>query len=101
LHGFKNSGKDFATYCGAPIVASASGTVLVTYNQGWGGGYGLYVVIAHPNGTQTLYSHMSRIAVSAGWNVAQGQVIGSVGSTGKSTGCHVHFEIRGATFPNI
>ena len=101
LHGFKNSGKDFATYCGAPIMASARGTVLVVNNQGWGGGYGLYVVITHPNGTQTLYAHMSRIAVSVGWNVAQGQVIGYVGSTGKSTGCHVHFELRGAEFPNI
>ena len=101
LHGFRNSGKDFATYCGAPIVASARGTVIVARSQGWGGGYGLYLVIAHPNGTQTLYSHMSRIAVSVGWNVAQGQVIGYVGSTGDSTGCHVHLEVRGAAYPNI
>ena len=99
LHGF--NGKDFATYCGAPIVASARGTVIVARSQGWNGGYGLYLVIAHPNGTQTLYSHMSRIAVSVGWNVAQGQVIGYVGSTGDSTGCHVHLEVRGAAYPNI
>ncbi len=101
LHGFKNSGKDFATYCGAPILASARGTVIVARLQGWNSGYGLYVVIAHPNGTQTLYAHMSRIAVSVGWNVAQGQVIGYVGSTGLSTGCHVHLEVRGAAYPNI
>ncbi|MDP3763027.1 MAG: M23 family metallopeptidase [bacterium] len=99
LHGF--NGKDFATYCGAPVLASARGTVLVVRNQGWNGGYGLYAVIAHSNGTQTLYSHMSRITVSVGWNVVQGQVIGYVGSTGDSTGCHVHLEVRGAAYPNI
>ncbi|MCF7836060.1 MAG: peptidoglycan DD-metalloendopeptidase family protein, partial [Candidatus Marinimicrobia bacterium] len=48
---------------------------------------------------QTLYSHLSSNIVSSGWNVVQGQVIGYEGSTGKSTGCHVHFEIRGAKNP--
>ncbi|MBI4132169.1 MAG: M23 family metallopeptidase [Candidatus Sungbacteria bacterium] len=99
LHGL--NAKDFATYCNAPILASARGIVLVARSQGWYGGYGLYVVIAHPNGTQTLYAHMSRIAVSVGWNVAQGQVVGYVGSTGNSTGCHVHLEIRGAEFTDM
>ena len=99
LHGW--NAKDFATYCGAPVLASARGTVIIARSQGWNGGYGLYLVIAHPNGTQTLYSHMSKIAVSVGWNVAQGQVVGYVGSTGQSTGCHVHLEVRGAAFPNI
>ena len=99
LHGW--NAKDFATYCGAPVLASARGTVIIARLQGWNGGYGLYLVIAHPNGTQTLYSHMSKIAVSVGWNVAQGQVVGYVGSTGQSTGCHVHLEVRGAAFPNI
>lgn len=99
LHGL--NAKDFSTYCEAPVVVSARGTVIVSRSSGWNGGYGLYVVIAHPNGTQTLYSHMSSIVVSAGWNVVQGQIIGYVGSTGQSTGCHVHFEVRGAAFPNI
>ncbi|QQG45944.1 MAG: M23 family metallopeptidase [Candidatus Niyogibacteria bacterium] len=99
LHGL--NAKDFATYCGAPIFASARGTVIIARSGGWFSGYGSYAVIAHPNGTQTLYSHMSRIAVTPGWNVVQGQVIGYVGSTGNSTGCHVHLEIRGAAFPNI
>jgi len=59
----------------------------------------MYVVISHSNGTQTLYAHMSSIIVSVGTNVVKGRVIGSVGSTGKSTGPHVHFEIRGARNP--
>jgi murein DD-endopeptidase MepM/ murein hydrolase activator NlpD len=97
LHG--NNGVDLAIACGAPIVASAGGTVIVARNSGWNGGYGRYAVIAHANGTQTLYGHNSRVIVSVGQNVAQGQHIASVGSTGNSTGCHVHFEVRGAKNP--
>jgi len=97
LHGY--NAVDLATSCGAPIIASASGDVLVSRSYGWNGGYGKYIVIKHPNGTQTLYSHNSRNIVSNSNHVVKGQVIGYVGSTGRSTGCHVHFEIRGARNP--
>jgi len=76
---------------GAPVVASASGTVQYA---GPCGGYGNRVVINHGGGISTLYGHMSSIAVSAGQTISQGQVIGNVGSTGFSTGPHLHFEYR-------
>ena len=97
LHGY--NGVDLAAYCGAPILASASGDVIIGRSYGWNGGYGKYIVITHQNGTQTLYAHNSRNIVTRGWHVVKGQVIGYMGSTGKSTGCHVHFEIRGAKNP--
>jgi murein DD-endopeptidase MepM/ murein hydrolase activator NlpD len=97
LHGY--NAVDLATYCGAPVLAAASGDVIVSQSYGWNGGYGHYIVIKHPNGTQTLYAHNSRNIVTRGWHVVKGQVIGYVGSTGKSTGCHVHFEVRGARNP--
>lgn len=84
---------------GANIVASAAGKVImvntVVNSQGQGGGgYGKFVVIDHGNGVSTLYGHMSSVAVSKGQSVSQGQVIGNVGSTGFSTGPHLHFEYR-------
>lgn len=97
LHGY--NAIDFATYAGAPIYAAASGQVIVSKGSGWNGGYGAYVVIKHGNGTQTLYAHNSGNAVAVGQWVEQGSVIGYVGSTGRSTGNHVHFEVRGATNP--
>lgn len=97
IHGY--NGVDLATSYGAPILASASGQVIVSKGYGWNGGYGLYVVIRHDNGTQTLYAHNSRNVVYQGEYVVQGQVIGYVGSSGRSTGAHVHFEIRGARNP--
>lgn len=97
LHGY--NGIDIAAPTGTPIFASARGTVIVAKSGGWGGGYGSYVVIRHDNGTQTLYAHMSRVATSVGATVAQGDTIGSVGNTGKSTGPHLHFEVRGAKNP--
>lgn len=97
IHGY--NGVDLATYCGAPIFAAASGDVIISRSYGWNGGYGNYIVISHGNGTQTLYAHNSQNIVNAGWHVVKGQVIGYVGSTGKSTGCHVHFEVRGAKNP--
>ncbi len=96
LHGY--NGVDLATYCGAPIVAAATGDVMVARSYG-PGGYGKYIIISHLNGTQTLYAHASEIIVTPGWHVVKGQVIGYVGTTGKSTGCHVHFEVRGAKNP--
>lgn len=97
LHGY--NGVDLATYLGAPILASAAGDVIISRDSGWNGGYGKYVVIAHDNGTQTLYSHNSQNIVVAGQRVVRGQIIGYVGSTGRSTGSHVHFEVRGARNP--
>lgn len=97
LHG--NNGIDIGGPIGAPIVAAASGKVIISRTEGWNGGYGKYIVIAHPNGTQTLYSHNNKNIVSVGTDVVQGQVIGYIGATGKVTGSHVHFEVRGARNP--
>lgn len=97
LHSY--NGIDLAVSQGTPIHASAEGTVIVSVMGGWHGGYGNYVVISHPNGTQTLYAHTLRNFVSVGARVEQGQMIAKVGSTGHSTGPHVHFEIRGAKNP--
>lgn len=97
LHGY--NAIDLAAPHGTPIVAAASGEVIISRNSGWNGGYGKYVVIQHDNGTQTLYSHNNGNIVKRGQWVVQGQVIGYIGSTGRSTGPHVHFEIRGARNP--
>ena len=94
IHG--HNGVDLASYYGADIYASADGQVIVAKSEGWNGGYGLYIVVKHNNGTQTLYSHLSAVLVSSGQSVEQGQVIGKMGSSGDSTGTHLHFEIRGA-----
>ncbi len=97
IHG--KNGVDLVSYFGSNILASAAGEVIVARGSGYNGGYGLYVVIKHSNGTQTLYAHMSSVNVNVGDKVSQGQVIGKMGSTGKSTGTHLHFEIRGAKNP--
>ncbi len=98
IHG--HNGVDLASYFGAPIYAAANGEVIIAKSDGlWNGGYGNYVVIKHPNGTQTLYAHLSSVLVNAGQTVSQGDQIGKMGSTGKSTGTHLHFEVRGAANP--
>ncbi len=97
LHGY--NAVDYAAPAGTPIIASASGNVIISRSYGWNGGYGKYIVIKHDNGTQTLYAHNSSNIVYSGQHVVQGQVIGYVGSTGRSTGSHMHFEIRGAKNP--
>ena len=97
IHG--HNGVDLASAYGSNIMASASGKVIIARSGGWNGGYGSYVVISHSNGTQTLYGHLSEVDVLPGDDVEQGQVIGKMGSTGKSTGTHLHFEIRGARNP--
>lgn len=97
LHGF--NGVDLADSCGTPIYAAADGAVLIARSQGWNGGYGRYVAIAHPNGTQTVYAHLSGVFAWVGQSVGKGLTIGTIGSTGNSTGCHVHFEVRGARNP--
>ena len=86
-----HTGLDIATSTGTPISAAASGTVTFA---GWKGSYGYLMVITHSNGVQTYYGHCSKLYYSAGANVSQGQKIAAVGSTGNSTGPHLHFEIR-------
>ncbi len=97
LHGY--NAVDLANSCGTPILAAASGDVIISRSSGWNGGYGDYIVIEHSNGTQTLYAHAGSVIVSSGWHVVRGQVIGYIGWTGNTTGCHLHFEIRGAKNP--
>ena len=98
LHGW--NGVDIGAPKGTSIYAAAGGTVIVANGNGaWNGGYGSYIVIQHSNGTQTLYSHLSKVLVSPGVQVDQGEVIGKVGSTGESTGFHLHFEVRGTKNP--
>ncbi len=84
---------------GAPILAAAPGTVIVAKSSGFNGGYGEMIIVQHDNGTQTLYAHLSSVKVSVGQQVDRGQVIGGMGSTGRSTGPHLHFEVRGAKTP--
>ena len=97
LHGF--NGVDLANSCGLPVSAAAAGTIIIVRTSGWNGGYGKYIVVTHPNGVQTLYAHLSTIQTNVGEQVAQGTPIALIGSTGNSTGCHVHFEVRGAKNP--
>lgn len=97
IHGY--NGVDFAAAVGTPILAAASGEVIVSKRSGWNGGYGNYIVVRHQNGTQTLYAHLSSNAVGVGARVGAGEVIGYVGNTGRSTGAHLHFEVRGARNP--
>jgi len=89
---------DIGAPAGTPIYAAASGTVIIA-RSGYNGGYGTLVVIKHPNGTESRYAHMSKLGTSAGKQVSQGDVIGYVGTTGRSTGNHLHIEIRGARNP--
>jgi len=97
FHGY--NAVDLAGGYGSSIRAAASGEVIVSKSSGWNGGYGQYIVIRHANGTQTLYAHLMRNDVGVGAYVSQGQVIGGMGSTGKSTGTHLHFEVRGGSNP--
>ena len=97
LHGY--NAVDFGGSIGSPIRAAAAGEVIVSRNSGWNGGYGNYMVIRHPNGTQTLYAHNNRNYVGVGEYVTAGQTIGEIGNTGRSTGPHLHFEVRGSRNP--
>jgi LysM repeat protein len=97
LHGY--NGVDLVEYIGAPVFAAAAGDVVVARQGGYNGGYGNYVVIQHANGTQTLYGHLQSVVVSPGDHVGQGHTIGYLGNTGRSTGAHLHFEVRGAKNP--
>lgn len=88
---------DIANVCGTPIYAAASGLVLKTGSpELWNTGYGGYVILEHQNGTETLYGHTQANLVDVGSFVEQGDTIAKVGQSGKATGCHLHFEVKGA-----
>lgn len=97
IHGY--NAVDLAASYGAPIRAAAAGEVIVAKSGGWNGGYGNYIVVRHGNGSQTLYAHNSANYVASGDWVSAGETIAAMGSTGRSTGVHVHFEVRGASNP--
>jgi murein DD-endopeptidase MepM/ murein hydrolase activator NlpD len=86
-----HAGIDLAGPVGTPIYATADGVV---NKAGWGNGYGNLVQISHGAGMETRYGHMSRIMVAANTRVRRGQLIGLMGSTGRSTGSHLHYEVR-------
>ena len=86
-----HTGLDIATSTGTPVKAAASGTVTFS---GWKGSYGKLLVITHSNGVQTYYGHCNSLYAQVGQTVSQGETICAVGSTGNSTGPHLHFEIR-------
>jgi len=103
IHGY--NGVDYGAPKGTPVYAAAEGVVVVSNfratncGRSCGGGYGNYIVIEHPNGTQTLYGHLSAVYTQVGTRLEKGQWIGEVGNTGRSTGSHLHFEVRGAKNP--
>ncbi len=97
IHG--RNGVDVANSCGTPIYAAADGVVAIADAIGYNGGFGKFIRINHANGTETLYAHASRLLVNIGEAVGRGQQIAVMGSTGRSTGCHVHFEVHGAKNP--
>jgi len=86
-----HNGTDFAAPVGTPLVAGGDGVVI---QSGWAGGYGRMVTIQHQFGYTTRYAHMSRIRVSQGQRVSRGDRIGDMGSSGRSTGSHLHYEVR-------
>jgi murein DD-endopeptidase MepM/ murein hydrolase activator NlpD len=97
IHG--HNAVDIAAARGTPVVAAASGKVIIARTGGYNGGYGNMIVIVHENNIQTLYAHLKEIYITPGSTVTQGQVIGAVGNTGRSTGPHLHVEVRGAVNP--
>ncbi|MDD5547939.1 MAG: M23 family metallopeptidase [Candidatus Pacebacteria bacterium] len=102
VHGF--NAVDIANVCGTPIYVSAEGLVIEESAYGWNGGYGEYVVVEHLNGTKTKYAHLQKISVSVGDYLLKGDILGQMGNTGRTdgpTGCHLHFEVRGAKNPFI
>ncbi|MEQ1678010.1 MAG: M23 family metallopeptidase [Chitinophagaceae bacterium] len=105
LHGPGHRGIDIGAPTGTPIYASADGKVLAVKTGckvgqvRCGGGYGNMAIVEHPNGTRTLYAHMSKLATKSGAIVSQAEIIGYVGNTGRSTGPHIHFEVFNAKNP--
>lgn len=91
--GWRHTGLDIGGPVGTPLYASRSGRVIKS-QCGWNGGYGCYIILDHGGGVHTLYAHNSQLYVSVGEQVVQGQTIAAMGSTGRSTGPHIHFEVR-------
>lgn len=87
----QHSGVDLAAPAGTPVFSTVNGVVA---KAGWAGGYGLLITVVDSNGVQTRYGHLSGIAVTEGQLVSAGEVVGYVGSTGNSTGPHLHYEVR-------
>lgn len=98
FHGPYNA-VDIGAPVGTPIVAAADGTVILAKASGWNGGYGGLTIIQHSNGSQSLYAHQSKVIVEVGQKVSQGQKIGELGNTGRSSGPHLHLEFRGVKTP--
>lgn len=94
-----NNAVDLAKTCGSNVLSSMNGTVSISDAVGWNGGFGQYIIINHENSIRTAYGHLSKILVIPGQKVLSGQIIALVGNTGYSTGCHTHFEVRGAENP--
>lgn len=92
-YGWRHTGLDVGGPIGTGLYASKAGTVIRS-QCGWNGGYGCYIIIDHGGGVTTLYAHASKLYVSVGEYVSQGQTIATMGSTGRSTGSHLHFEVR-------
>ena len=90
-HAASHHGVDLAVPSGTPVVATSDGVVEIA---SWWGGYGLMVALDHGGGSETRYAHLSSLAVRPGESVSRGQVIGRSGSTGNSTGPHLHYEVR-------
>lgn len=90
---WRHTGIDIACPSGSTIYAADSGRVIKAQG-GWNGGYGILVILQHADGTQTLYGHNSKLFVQVGDEVARGQTIAAIGSTGRSTGPHLHLEVR-------
>ena len=86
-----HKGIDVPAWVGAPVQSTADGVIEFA---GWAGGYGWMVVVQHSHGYQTLYAHLSELDVTKGMNVNKGQIVGKIGSSGLSTGPHVHYEVR-------
>ncbi len=94
--GAMHTGVDISAPMGTPVRATADGIVV---HAGWNGGYGRCVVIDHGNNYQTWYAHLSRIDVIEGDEIRQGEILGAVGTTGRSTGPHLHYEVRIGSTP--
>lgn len=94
LDGYRSelhTGQDYASACGTPVRAADAGTVVDSGWHAYGGG--LRIVVDHGAGLMTTYNHLSSLDAAAGASVQRGQAIGAVGSSGNSTGCHLHFEV--------
>lgn len=101
IHG--RNGVDIANSCGTPIYAAAGGSVAIADGVGYNGGFGKYIKLIHTGASgeslETVYAHATKLLVGAGEYAQRGQMIALMGSTGRSTGCHLHFEVHGARNP--